>query len=109
MAVSPQSVWQDLGPPFQPFDQELEESRELQSDHELPDSEARSSNDSPQMPPPPDPHSEERRIKVKRAPREPTQEERDRHNVSHCPFRSWCKLCVFWSIGGIRPFSFKEH
>ena len=60
----------------------------------MPDSEARSSGDCPQMQPPPDPHPEGRKVKVKRAPREPTQEERDRHNVSHCPFRSWCKSCV---------------
>ncbi len=28
------------------------------------------------------------------APKEPTQAERDLHNLTHMPFRSWCKICL---------------
>ena len=32
--------------------------------------------------------------KVARSPGEPTAAERKRHNVTHCPYRSWCRACV---------------
>eukprot|EP00971_Amphidinium_carterae_P348914 6490741-Amphidinium_carterae.1 len=32
--------------------------------------------------------------KVPRAPTGPSDEERTRHWASHCPFRSWCDVCV---------------
>ena len=50
--------------------------------------------DEHEAPPPPDPHPEARNVRVMRAPKAPSQAEIDAHNVSHCPFRSWCKWCV---------------
>ena len=32
--------------------------------------------------------------RVPRAPRTPSQQEIDDHEVTHCPFRSWCEHCV---------------
>ena len=29
-----------------------------------------------------------------RVPNMPTQEERDRHEIDHCPYQSWCRSCV---------------
>ena len=48
----------------------------------------------PVVPDPPSDWVEGRRVKVMKSPSQPSQEEIDRHNVAHCPFRSWCKLCV---------------
>ena len=27
-------------------------------------------------------------------PHEPTKEERQSHEATHCPFRAWCEICV---------------
>ena len=32
--------------------------------------------------------------KIARYPLNPTDEERRRHNVNHCPYRPWCNICV---------------
>ena len=32
--------------------------------------------------------------KTLRAPRAPTEQEREEHNLTHLPFRSWCHICV---------------
>ena len=32
--------------------------------------------------------------KIIRNPLNPSDEERRRHNVNHCPYRSWCNICV---------------
>ena len=32
--------------------------------------------------------------KVKVAPTQPSNTERERHEVTHCPYRSWCPVCV---------------
>ena len=37
---------------------------------------------------------EEAPVNARRAPREPTEEERRRHEASHLPYRSWCEYCV---------------
>ena len=29
-----------------------------------------------------------------RVPSMPTQDERDRHEIDHCPYQSWCRSCV---------------
>ena len=34
------------------------------------------------------------RIRVKRAPYQPTEEERELHNATHEPYRAWCEHCV---------------
>ena len=34
------------------------------------------------------------KAKVPRLPYTPGAEEREAHNATHCPFRSWCQLCV---------------
>ena len=31
---------------------------------------------------------------VRRAPKEPTKAERERHEALHLPYRSWCRHCV---------------
>ena len=36
----------------------------------------------------------EAKTNVMRNPGSPTQEELDRHYVTHMPFRSWCPVCV---------------
>ena len=35
-------------------------------------------------------------VKVKAPPKpyEPTKEERQSHEATHCPFRAWCEICV---------------
>ena len=33
-------------------------------------------------------------VKVNRAPGEPSRAEREKHAITHMPFRSWCKHCV---------------
>ena len=35
-------------------------------------------------------------VKVKALPKpyEPTKEERQSHEATHCPFRAWCEICV---------------
>ena len=38
--------------------------------------------------------SEGARPKVKRKPRLPTKQEREEHEATHIPFRSWCRHCV---------------
>ena len=37
---------------------------------------------------------EGRASKGQRPPREPTKAEREEHDRTHCPYRSWCKPCV---------------
>ena len=32
--------------------------------------------------------------RVKMAPTQPSNTERERHEVTHCPYRSWCPICV---------------
>ena len=34
------------------------------------------------------------KVKVPPKPYEPTKEERQSHEATHCPFRVWCELCV---------------
>ena len=42
-----------------------------------------------------EPEKEERgEPKVVRAPRVPTQEERDAHEATHIPHEEWCEVCV---------------
>ena len=38
--------------------------------------------------------TEEAPVKARRAPREPTEAERLRHEVTHLPYRSWCEVCI---------------
>ena len=45
----------------------------------------------------PNPHSEEHEtpaVLPKRQPDQPTQAEREAHEVTHAPYRSWCRACV---------------
>ena len=37
---------------------------------------------------------EEVKVKVPPKPYEPTKEERQSHEATHCPFRAWCEICV---------------
>ena len=32
--------------------------------------------------------------KFKSTPKEPSKREREEHNISHMPYRSWCSFCV---------------
>ena len=32
--------------------------------------------------------------RIVRNPLNPSKEERERHNINHCPYRSWCNVCV---------------
>ena len=32
--------------------------------------------------------------RIVRNPLNPSREERERHNINHCPYRSWCNICV---------------
>ena len=32
--------------------------------------------------------------RIIRNPLNPSKEERERHNINHCPYRSWCDVCV---------------
>ena len=42
-----------------------------------------------------DDYSEEALVpKTLQTPKEPTQEERELHNLTHMPYRAWCPLCV---------------
>ena len=34
------------------------------------------------------------KVKVPSKPYEPTKEERQSHEATHCPFRAWCEVCV---------------
>ena len=34
------------------------------------------------------------KVKVLPKPYEPTKEERQSHEATHCPFRAWCEVCV---------------
>ena len=43
-----------------------------------------------------------------KSPKSPSQAEIDEHNVSHCPFRSWCKWCVFGQSVAKGHFKKKE-
>ena len=38
--------------------------------------------------------NEEPKIKVVRDPGSPTPEEREKHDMTHSPYRSWCPICV---------------
>ncbi len=33
-------------------------------------------------------------VRVKLAPTQPSNTEREKHDVTHCPYRSWCAICV---------------
>ena len=35
-----------------------------------------------------------RPVQIKRGPKEPTEDERKKHDACHVPFRSWCSHCV---------------
>ena len=35
-----------------------------------------------------------RRAKQIRAPRQPTEREREEHEVTHMPYKAWCDACV---------------
>ena len=37
---------------------------------------------------------EQTKVKVPPKPYEPTKEERQYHEATHCPFRAWCEVCV---------------
>ena len=37
---------------------------------------------------------EQVKVKVPLKPYEPTKEERQSHDATHCPFRAWCEICV---------------
>ena len=37
---------------------------------------------------------EQIKVKVPPKPYEPTKEERQSHEATHCPFRPWCEVCV---------------
>ena len=41
--------------------------------------------------------------KVVRAPRVPTQEERNAHEAMHIPHEGWCELCVWRAVAATRP------
>ena len=44
----------------------------------------------------------------KRHPGDPIDEEIERHNLTHCPFRSWCKFC--FEVQGVEdPHPNKER
>ena len=32
--------------------------------------------------------------RIIRNPLNPSKEERERHNINHCPYRSWCNICI---------------
>ena len=34
------------------------------------------------------------KVKVPPKPHEPTNEERQSHEATHCPFRAWCEICL---------------
>ena len=34
------------------------------------------------------------KVKVPPKPFEPTKEERQSHEATHCPFRAWCEICI---------------
>ena len=34
------------------------------------------------------------KVRVARTPTQPTEEERRQHDITHTPFRSWCRSCV---------------
>ena len=42
---------------------------------------------------------EEAEGKVRKAPKEPTREERMRHEATHLPYKSWCPVCVRGEAG----------
>ena len=33
-------------------------------------------------------------VRVKSAPTQPSKTEKEKHDVTHCPYRSWCPTCV---------------
>lgn len=37
---------------------------------------------------------EKRELRKMPSPCRPSQEEVDKHNLTHCPYRSWCRHCV---------------
>ena len=41
-----------------------------------------------------EPSHEARRAKPLAAPTEPTSQERQEHNLTHLPYRTWCQVCV---------------
>ena len=56
-------------------------------------------SDDERIPPPPTPHPdgldrEARKAAAYRDPGAPSKQEVDEHDLTHMPFRSWCKYCV---------------
>ena len=47
-------------------------------------------------------------LRAKRAPHEPTDQEREDHMVSHVPYRAWCRHCVA-GRGRSEPHQVREH
>lgn len=47
-----------------------------------------------EIPPPPEQDEEGRGPRVKKTPKGPTKQEREDHEATHCPYRSWCRHCV---------------
>ena len=41
-----------------------------------------------------DPGSEEKTVRMKRTPKQPSQREREEHERNHLPFRYWCAHCI---------------
>ena len=54
MTVSPVTVWDELGPPFIPFDPEEEEEQVMEEGEQV--SQGANVTDESEAPPPPDPH-----------------------------------------------------
>ena len=48
------------------------------------------------------------RVKLYPAPGEPTEQERRAHEVTHMPYRSWCKHCVFGKAHAL-PHAAQDH
>ena len=59
-----------------------------------PDSESEIKDDEPEKDDPEQECKEEAFMKMPHDPSDPTPEERERHNKTHTPYRSWCSVCV---------------
>ena len=51
---------------------------------------------------------EEVAVKAARLPEEPTLQEKLDHEISHCPYRAWCRACVA-GRGRAEPHSRINH
>ena len=49
---------------------------------------------------------EARKPKMRRSPEEPTRQEREEHELTHLPFRSWCPCCI---AGKARQWAHKRR